>query len=288
MSKQRPEANQNRSESIELIKEYLTEHKERTLNEEQLTFLATAAINIGCLKIARGAQSILLSRPESKDKSDEICEKLSTMHNTRIGETRELVDQIWSRNIKSYENNELEDLVEALLIHNKSYLAQTICSARHNLSMQFIAEIEAGRVKFETSRFVDIDLSQSPTTITLKAFCSEHRSLPGDTSQNNKIITKIVDAITSEQVFFNAHLMPKQLLIPINAYDSEAKEYKYDHPSMDAPSLLWENNLPELDQWTEKIDKAGQALQSQRIDKRPFRNTWESWPSNCQYPKSIA
>lgn len=286
MDNQQAETRRQRSERIELIKEYIEGDEAKILSEEQLICLATESINVGCLKIARGAHSILLSMSECENRAEQICEELSTIHNERVSETSEIADKIWSRNIDSYDNNELENLVEALLIRDKSYLAQAICTTRQDLSIQFIADIESGRVQFDTDQSVDFD--KLPTTIVLKAFCNEHRPLLGDISQNQTIISKVLKEIADEQVFFNAYLMPKQLLIPINAFDLEADEYKYDHPCMDAPSLLWENNLPELDQWTNSVDKARQTLESQSNKKRSFQNNWRNWPASFKYPKSVA
>ena len=244
------------------------------------------ALDSGCLKIARSALTLALIQCENAEKGEAICEEISNYHNDIKEGTKEILDNIWKKDLDAYSEQEQTKLIKALLINEQSRLAELIIDSLNieDELINSIVKLEAGRIKFNPSN--NSSRENIKNSDAFWALCDEDYPLPRvDESEDN--VDNSLNAINPEQIYFNAHLTPKRLLIPINAYKEETHEYNFDHPAIDTASLLWEQSMPEAPYWEQSMKQEIQLVNLNQSRENSKQENASIWPSNIQTPKEI-
>lgn len=253
---------------------------------DALSRVCRSALDHGSLKIARTALTMALSQCESLEDGEELCEEMSNYHTDAKEGTKEILEDLWKKDLDSYSEPEQKVLIKALLINEQSRLAELIIDSLNinDVLTTSIVKLEAGRIKFNPS----INSSREETKYSgiFWALCDEDYPLPKIDSREDSI-NNLLSSINPEQVYFNAHLIPKRLLIPINAYEDETHEYNYDHPAIDAGSLLWEQSMAEAPHWEQSMKQEIQLINPNQSRGKIEHELSSTWPTSIQTPREI-
>ena len=260
-------------------------------NTKSLTTLASEAIKVGCLKMARSALTILLSQCKDAEQAEALCEQISNDHNNAKEKTKDILNKIWQRDLNTYSNSEKIDLIKALLIHEQSRLADIIIDSLNiaDTLTNSIVKLEVGRIKITPSKKCkNLAINHKAQGVQEDDFwllCDEDYPIPRLEAKKDRI-DYLLDSINPEQIYFNAHLIPKRVLIPINAFDNEKNEYNFDSPAIDSASLLWEQSMAEAPHWKELIQQKIHLV-NENNEPGGEERSQTTWPSNVKPPKEI-
>ena len=285
-----------KSKGGELVENCLKASADTILTKIELKHICKEAINVGCLKLARGSLAILLSQIKDNEECEIECEFLSVYHREAQEACEGAIDQLWKKELQSYTPNAYRELIRSLLIHDKSNLAYILVKFKDadDELLRLITDIECGRLQKEDDNIgqnkPDTKITTAPSSTAielLQQMTLEPLPFPftGSDISDSSILLKSLTA--NDLIFFNAHIIPKSLLIPLNAVDKKSGEYNYNHPAMDAPSLLFEKNLPEAGQWIRSIDRGIQAIQENNSSSKLFEDNWKEWPEGIEFPDQI-
>lgn len=282
----------NHQDCITTLKSFAASISGKTfLDTKSLTTLASEALKAGSLKMARAALTILLSQSKDAEEAEALCEQISNDHNHAKEKSKDLLNEIWQRDLNTYSNSEQINLIKALLIHEQSRLADIIID---NLNItdaltNAIVKLEVGRIKLTPSRkskkLANNDETKGVNEDDFWLLCDEDYPVPSFDIKKDRI-DYLLNSINPEQIYFNAHLIPKRVLIPINAFDNEKNEYNFDSPAIDSASLLWEQSMAEAPHWKESIQQKIHLV-NENNEPGGEEKSQTTWPSNVKPPKEI-
>ena len=223
---------------------------------DELVAICESSIRHGWLNLARSSLALLYIRLQNEAECENIAERLCQMHKAGLDATEYLLKDIWNRTLSDYNIDEFNGLIHALLVHDQVNLGYVLAfgSDMADESIKLDCMIACG-LWSDVLSILDIipphedkqnnDRMQIDQMLALASdiYPTPQRAL------NDNPVEKLLDGLPPEMIYFSAFLMPRQEMIPLNAYDFKTQTLKYSHPAMDVPSLLWEKNLPEASQF---------------------------------------
>lgn len=251
----------------------------QAISHDQLKRWFQGSVELGCLPLARTLHLLLLRSVDNDSEREDLAEELSNNYITEKEHTQHLVDGVWNRTIDSYNKEELSELIRALLIHDKQELASSLYRGLsiHDPSGRLRRAMEWPIRHIETPN----DFGKN----TEDATQLEH--IAALISDNNHAISQNILREGSSYLYFQAGLVHPLLLEPNQAYDQQG-QLDFNHPAVDAPSMQWDNNLPEAATWLNHLDD---IINTAKANNTQFTTTsgqtWSHWPNGINHPKSI-
>jgi len=250
-----------------LILSTLTSGTDHCFSSDELLSICMQSINHGWLNIARSALAIIIIQSDHEESRELLIEETSQVYNALRLDTESLISQLWQRSSDSYNSSEFDRLVTALLIHDKVHLACTLAKGNRLASKDSNVSCTIARgcwhelgLILEQQVILPSSNSLSLNTLsTLLTLAQEQYPLPKSVCNDPKLYD-FISLIPTDTIFFSANLIPRWLMIPLNARNYVDNSFDYSHPAMEIPSLLWEHNLPEPTYWLRSINDSKAAL----------------------------
>lgn len=251
----------------------------QTISPDQLRRWFQGSIELGCLPLARTLHLLLLRSVHDEGQREDLAEELSNSYIAEKEQTQSLVDGVWSRTIDSYDEADLSELIRALLIHDLPDLASSLYrglsisdpSAHLRTAMEWPA----------------LNKTTAPDCSTSSKQPSIFEQIEALTGNNNKELCDELLREGSTYLYFQACLVHPSLLEPRRAYDEQG-QLNFNHPAVDAPSMQWENNLPEASTWLNQLDDIINTATTNTADfTTSSAQSWTHWPEGIEHPKTI-